>query len=146
MRICDAVGLHHRGPHLYRRVTELYSRHSYLFGVANLANVVGRNRCRMSREYAEIQQSGRGKFEKVGEKGVRNCDAVVLHLLHRGRHLYERVIGLGRMDRIRSCSCLLNRFPRILKRDSGRPGRGGTRSEGSSLLIECDLVSQNQLP
>ena len=50
MRICDAVGLHHRGPHLYRRVTELYSRHSYLFGVANLANVVGRNRCRMSRD------------------------------------------------------------------------------------------------
>ena len=123
-----------------------HSRHSYLYAVANLANVGGRNRCGMSMEYAEIQQSGRGEFEKVGEKGVRNCDAVVLHLLHRGRHLYERVIGLGRMDRIRSCSCFLNRFPRILKRDSGRPGRGGTRSEGSSLLIECDLVSQNQLP
>ena len=71
MRICDAVGLHHRGPHLYRRVTELHGRRLFDVYVTNLANVMGRNRCRMSREYAEIQQSGRGKFEKVGEKGVR---------------------------------------------------------------------------
>ena len=48
-----------------------HSRHSYLCAVANLANVGGHNRCGMSMEYAEIQQSGRGKFEKVGEKGVR---------------------------------------------------------------------------
>ena len=81
MRICDAVGLHHRGPHLYRRVTELHGRRLFDVYVTNLANVVGRNRCRMSREYAEIQQS-------FGEKGVRHCDAVVLHhVLHRGRHL-----------------------------------------------------------
>ena len=65
-----------------------HSRHSYLFAVAALANVGGRYRCGMSMEYAEIQQSGRGKFEKVGEKGVRNCDAVGLHLNHVERHLY----------------------------------------------------------
>ena len=87
VRICDAVGLHHRGPHLYR-LTEHDGRRLFDVYFTNLANVVDRNRCRMSRGYAEIQQSGRGKFEKVGEKGVRNCDAVVLyHILDRGRHL-----------------------------------------------------------
>ena len=80
VRICDAVGLHHRGPHLYR-LTELHGRRLFDVYFTNLANVVDRNRCRMSREHAEIQQS-------FGEKGVRNCDAVVLHhILDRGRHL-----------------------------------------------------------
>ena len=101
MRNCDAVGLHHRGPHLYRRVRGLgrmdrirpsaflHSRHSYLCAVANLANVGRRHLCVMSMADAEIQQSGRGKFEKVGEKGVPNCDAVGLHLNHGEHHLCQ---------------------------------------------------------
>ena len=70
VRNCDAVGLHHRGPHLYRRVRGLgrmdrirpsaffHSRHSYLSAVAALANVGGRNRCGVSMEYAEGMEDG----------------------------------------------------------------------------------------
>ena len=39
----------------------------------------------------------------------------------------------------------LNRFPRILKRDPGCPGRSGARSKRGALLIEGDLVSEDEV-